>query len=41
MLIRQAMIGADAGGRRLVVVVLWADEAEGFLRAISAREDRR
>lgn len=35
------MDGHDSGGRRLLVGVLWVDQAEGVLRAITARELRR
>lgn len=31
------MTGLDVGGRMLGVAVLWADQEEGVLRAISAR----
>jgi len=34
------MEGRDSGGRRLLVGVLWRDEEEGVLRAITARELR-
>lgn len=35
------MDGRNGGGRRLLVGVLWSDEVEGVLRAITAREMRR